>query len=104
MKQLKTILLTLVGVLTVIACKNEQGKINKEQIENIIGAIWKQQNSAYNTGGGWDEQISNIRGASSLPQVSFWDEQINELTQQSKQNPNNNIIFIFLATTLIRTN
>ena len=34
MKQLKTILLTLVGVLTVIACKNEPGKINKEQIKN----------------------------------------------------------------------
>ncbi len=34
MKQLKTILLTLVGVFTIIACKNEQGKINKEQIEN----------------------------------------------------------------------
>jgi len=34
MKQLKTILLTLVGALTIIGCKNEQGKINKEQIEN----------------------------------------------------------------------
>ena len=34
MKKLKTILLTLVGVLTVIACNNEQKKINKEQIEN----------------------------------------------------------------------
>ena len=39
MKQLKTILLTLVGVLTVIACKNEQGKINKEQIENNVASI-----------------------------------------------------------------
>ena len=34
MKQLKTILLTLVGVLTVIACKGELKKNNKEQIEN----------------------------------------------------------------------
>jgi len=39
MKQLKTILLALVGVLTVIACKNEQGKINKEQIENNVASI-----------------------------------------------------------------
>ena len=39
MKQLITILLTLVGVLTVIACKNEQGKINKEQIENNVASI-----------------------------------------------------------------
>jgi hypothetical protein len=39
MKHLKTILLTLVGVLTVIACKNEQGKINKEQIENNVASI-----------------------------------------------------------------
>ena len=39
MKQLKTFLLTLVGVLTVIACKNEQGKINKEQIENNVASI-----------------------------------------------------------------
>jgi len=34
MKQLKTITIALVGALTIIACKNEQGKINKEQIEN----------------------------------------------------------------------
>lgn len=34
MKQLKTFLLTLVGVLTIIACKNEKGKVNQEQIEN----------------------------------------------------------------------
>ena len=34
MKQLKTILLALVGTLTFIACKNEQRKINKEQIES----------------------------------------------------------------------
>ena len=34
MKQLKTILLTLVGVLTVIACKGELKKNNNEQIEN----------------------------------------------------------------------
>ena len=33
MKQLKTILLTLVGVLTIIACKNKQEKRNTEQIE-----------------------------------------------------------------------
>jgi len=36
MKQLKTILLTLVGVLTIIACKNEQEKINKEQIASNV--------------------------------------------------------------------
>jgi len=51
-KQLKTILLTLVGVLTVIACKNEQEKINKEQIENnevsrIKNPIQKKQKSAF---------------------------------------------------------
>ena len=34
MNQVKTIVLTLVGVLTIIACKEEKGKINKEQIEN----------------------------------------------------------------------
>jgi hypothetical protein len=34
MKQLKTITIALVVALTIIACKNEQGKINKEQIEN----------------------------------------------------------------------
>ena len=34
MKPIKTIFLTLLTVLTIIACKNEQGKINKEQIEN----------------------------------------------------------------------
>jgi len=34
MNQVKTIVLTLVGVLTIIACKDEKGKINKEQIEN----------------------------------------------------------------------
>ena len=33
MKQLKKIVLTLVGVLTIIACKNEQGKLNNEQNE-----------------------------------------------------------------------
>ncbi len=33
MKQLKIILLTLVGFLTLLACKNEKEKINKEQIE-----------------------------------------------------------------------
>lgn len=38
MNQLKTILITLVGVLTIIACKNEQDKINKEQIENNEGS------------------------------------------------------------------
>ncbi len=49
MKQLKTILLTLVGALTIIACKNEQGKINKEQTENneassIENPIQEEQN------------------------------------------------------------
>ncbi len=34
MKQLKTITIALVVALTIIACKNEQGKINQEQIEN----------------------------------------------------------------------
>ena len=34
MKQLKTILLTLVGALTIIAFKNEQGKLDAEPIEN----------------------------------------------------------------------
>jgi len=34
MNQVKTIVLTLVGVLTIIACKDEKRKINKEQIEN----------------------------------------------------------------------
>ena len=34
MKQLKTITIALVGALTIIACKNEQEKINKEQIES----------------------------------------------------------------------
>ncbi|QXP68493.1 PliI family lysozyme inhibitor of I-type lysozyme [Polaribacter sp. AHE13PA] len=34
MKQLKTITIALVGALTIISCKNEQGKTNKEQIEN----------------------------------------------------------------------
>lgn len=34
MKQLKTFLIMLCGVLTIIACKNEKGKLNNEQIEN----------------------------------------------------------------------
>ncbi len=34
MKQLKTILILLFSALTIIACKNEKGKINKEQIED----------------------------------------------------------------------
>ena len=34
MKQLKTITIALISALTIIACKNEQGKTNKEQIEN----------------------------------------------------------------------
>jgi len=33
MKQLKTIILTLFGALTIMACKNEQEKLNTEQIE-----------------------------------------------------------------------
>jgi len=34
MKQLKTITIALISALTIIACKNEQRKTNKEQIEN----------------------------------------------------------------------
>jgi hypothetical protein len=34
MKQLKTIKIALIGALTIIACKNEQGKLNAEPIEN----------------------------------------------------------------------
>lgn len=34
MKQLKTIIIIIVGALTSFACKNKQGKINKEQIKN----------------------------------------------------------------------
>ena len=34
MKSLKTIVITLFGVFTIIACKNEKGKFNQEQIEN----------------------------------------------------------------------
>jgi hypothetical protein len=34
MKQLKTIIFALIGALTIIACKNEQGKLNAEPIEN----------------------------------------------------------------------
>ena len=34
MKNLKTLVITLVGVFTIIACKNEKGKVNQEQIEN----------------------------------------------------------------------
>ena len=34
MKQLKTKLVILFGILAVVACNNEKGKINKEQIEN----------------------------------------------------------------------
>ncbi|MGB5508922.1 PliI family lysozyme inhibitor of I-type lysozyme [Robiginitalea sp.] len=34
MKNLKTIVITLIGVLVMIACKNEKEKVNQEQIEN----------------------------------------------------------------------
>lgn len=34
MKQLKTLLIMLCGALIIIACKNEKGKLNNEQIEN----------------------------------------------------------------------
>lgn len=34
MKKLETILLILVGALTISSCKNEQGKISRKQVEN----------------------------------------------------------------------
>ena len=34
MKNLKTLVLTLVGVSAMIACKNEKGKVDQEQVEN----------------------------------------------------------------------
>lgn len=34
MKNLKTLVITLIGVFTIIACKNEKGKVNQEQVEN----------------------------------------------------------------------
>lgn len=34
MKNLKTIVITLIGVLVIIACKNEKEKVKQEQIEN----------------------------------------------------------------------
>lgn len=49
MKQLKRMLLTLIGVLTIIACKNHDGKNNKKQIKNnedssIENPVEKKQN------------------------------------------------------------
>ena len=52
MKQLKTVLIILAGVLTIIACKNEQKKQNTEPIESngvssIENPIQAEQNNEF---------------------------------------------------------
>lgn len=39
MKNLQTLLITLLGVFTMIACKNEKGKVNQDQIKNPEASV-----------------------------------------------------------------
>lgn len=63
MKHLKTVLVALVGALTIIACKNEQGKQNVEPLENT--EISSTENPVV------EEQESGFQKTLSLQNITF---------------------------------